>query len=86
MPRRTSRSSRERANRREGSKQKGYKKGAGGGGREGASPVLERKHAVRPRKPAILNLDQKVLDPSIKKQFQRPKKSLHVRGLVEKID
>lgn len=84
MPRRTSRSSRERANRREGSKQKGYKKGAGGG--EGASPVLERKHAVRPRKPAILNLDQKVLDSSIKKQFQRPKKSLHVRGLVEKID
>ena len=67
MPRRTSRSSRERANRREGSKQKGYKKGAGGGGREGASPVLERKHAVRPRKPAILNLDQKVLDPSISK-------------------
>lgn len=81
MPRRTSRSSRERANRREGSKQKGYKKRG-----EGASPVLERKHAVRPRKPTILNLDQKVLDPSIEKQFQRPKKSLHVRGLVEKID
>ena len=82
MPRRTSRSSRERANRREGSKQKGYKKRGG----EGASPVLGRKHAVRPRKPAILNLDQNVLDPSIEKQFQRPKKPLHVRGLVEKID
>ena len=82
MPRRTSRSSRERASRREGSKQKGYKKRGG----EGASPVLERKHAVRPRKTAILNLDQKVLDPSIEKQFQRPKKRLHVRGLVETID
>lgn len=58
--------------------------------------MLEGKHAVRPRKPAIppgakldkmlLNLGQKVLDPSIENQFQRPNKPFHVRGLVEKID
>ena len=45
------------------------KGGGGGGGGEIASPVLEGKHAVRPRKPAILNLGQKVLDPSIEKQL-----------------
>lgn len=82
MPRRTSRSSREGANRREGSKQKGYKKEGGRGGitctqAEACCQAAQTRHTY---------LNQKVLDPSIEKQFQRPKKPLHVRGLVETVD
>lgn len=55
------------ANKEKDQNKRDIKKGGGGG--EIASPVLEGKHAVRPRKPAILNLGQKVLDPSIEKQL-----------------